>query len=312
MSSQSAFKLQLLNSVAKKLEQPSLSPGLSAKVLSLYNSIDQKVFVNQKATDVIPIITNVIVEILESENALAADKQELKELQEEALGPSPTVNRVEETQIAIKDFMGINDLTTLQLALNPESVMKHFYITLDTDNMLPPQTRNIGGVEKFSVFSWNYAPTRNYTPGFANSAGEIRDIVAMRLYQPAVHYLPEMNNASKRVSILFQEFSNQAYIGENNKRFHFALRPVVDPFTAFNVSLRYTDLDNVEQLLPTGLTELNTEDFNDNIYHFYQPITEINKISIEFGDPFEILWFPLQTLKRFVIAVEFTCLNSDK
>jgi len=186
--------------------------------------------------------------------------------------------------LALDDFLGINDLTDFKLMFNPESLYKHYYLVLDSD-FRDTSSEISSDIRRFQ---WAYAPTVNIGVGFCNSVGTIRNIIGMRMYQPRIPYLPAMNNTAKRVSVLIEEFSAQAFIAENGRRFHFLLRPIF-------VNAQ-TDI------------ELSTEDFNDGIFSFRKPITEISTMTLSFGDPLDVLSFSTP-FNKFTIAFEFVCLG---
>lgn len=188
--------------------------------------------------------------------------------------------------IQINSFLGINDLPTLQMLFNPESLYVHYYLVMDSDyRVTSEETASI------KQFKWNYTDSLNVRTGFCNSVGTIRDIIGMRLYQPRIPYLAAMDTDAKRVSLLIEEFASQAFIAENGRKFHFIYRP--------------------EYATATTSIELSTEDYNDGIFSFRKPIVTFDTITISFGDPLNVLAFAAG-FARFMIAIEFVCYKSDK
>lgn len=203
--------------------------------------------------------------------------------------------KIETEDIEIKSILGVNDISTLQFLFNPSSLYTHYYIVLDTNFRLTDNDNDT----TINKFRWNYAATQNLRTGFANTVGRVRDIIGIRMYQPRVHYLAAMDNTAKRISVLIEEFSSQAFIGENGRRFHFLFRPVLEPVS-------YTPAETQ--------IELTTEDYNDGIFNFRKPITTFDSITLSFGDPLVLLDFPLTPtpFERMQFAIEFTCYKSDK
>lgn len=194
---------------------------------------------------------------------------------------------IDAQSISIQSVLGIENLFDLQLALNPSSLYEHIYVGLDTDY------RDTTGDSGSSInkFTWKYAPTQNLGVGYCNSVGVVKNIVGMRMYQPKIIFLAEMDTDAKRVSILVEELQSQAYIAENGRRFHFLLRPI---YSAGQTMI-----------------ELSTEDYNDGIYNFRKPIKHIDSLTISFGNPLDILNFPTPLASRFIVVFEFTCLKDS-
>jgi len=196
------------------------------------------------------------------------------------------LTQFEKSDIKINSFLGVNDLSTLQMLFNPESLYVRYYVVLDSDY------RIVEG-DTMSRFKWNYTNSLNLQDGFANSTGSVRDVIGMRLYQPRIPYSAAMNTTAKRVSILIDEFAPQAFIGENGRRFHFLMRPNIPPGGP-----------------PTSI-EISTEDYNDGLFHFRKPITTFDTLTVSFGDPLNLIEYTTP-FDRFFIALEFTCYKSDK
>lgn len=199
------------------------------------------------------------------------------------------LTQFEKSDIQINSFLGVNDLSTLQMLFNPESLYVRYYVVMDSDYRVQDSSTN-----NISRFKWNYTDSLNLQDGFVNSDGNIHDVIGMRLYQPRIPYSAAMVTTAKRVSVLIEEFGSQAFIGENGRRFHFLMRPNFDPtFPA-----------------PSSI-EISTEDYNDGLFHFRKPITTFDSLTVSFGDPLDIIEFTAP-FDRFFIAIEFTCYKSDK
>ncbi len=300
----------VLSYVSKEMGVKSLNKSHEQYVLSLFRSMNPTIFKGHKLSQVGPVLGKVLgdklKQLIDSEKAAqSADNLNIKEYQIAAIGaadqdpevygglglvPDSGVGLadIDPTQISMTGFLGINDITEFKLLFNPESMLVHYYLVLDSNYR--DTTEELSN--QIRKFTWKYTPTQNIVePGFCNSVGVIRDVVGMRMYQPRVPYLAGMNTSSKRVSVLVEEFAAQAFIGENGRRFHFLLRP--------NYSTAGTSV------------ELSTEDYNDGIFNFRKPFTTFDKMTISFGDPLNILTFATP-FDRFIICIEFVCLKSDK
>ena len=195
---------------------------------------------------------------------------------------------VKTTGLDINTFLGIDTIKDLQLLVNPSSLYTHYYIALDTNNRIVDES------DPVTEFKWQYSPSINLAPESASSVGEIRDIVAIRLYQPRIPYVGEIETDANMTSIAIKELNTQGF-NISGRKFHFLLRPDLQDFG----------------VISTGYVELSTEDYGDGRCYFNPPITQISSFTIEFGNPLEILSFP-EPVNRFIIAFEFTCFRSDK
>lgn len=188
----------------------------------------------------------------------------------------------------VVSFLGINDLQEFKLFFNPESLYTHFYISLDTNYRDKSDEVDPTAVTKMK---WNYAPTQVLADGFCNSVGTIRNIVGMRLYQPRIPNVAGLDTDAKRASILIEELAAQAFVAANGRRFHFLLRPT------------YSQVNG-------GRLELSTEDYNDGIFRFRDPVTSVTSFTISIGNPLVVLAFDFSML-NIVFVIEFTCLKLD-
>lgn len=285
--------------VHKNLRLPHESPAITQEIIRMYNNINPEYFQGKRASDVAPklaeLLSNKIstnVNIKEMQKQLMNDENPMDVAHEmEKTVTYKTFKKQSKTSVQISDFMGINDIPTLQLMFNPESLYVHYYVCMNTNNRLVEEDEGGGGV--ITKFKWNYAPTKDVRSGYAVSSGDIRNVVGIRMYQPRIHYLAGMDNTANRVSILIEELQTQSFVAENGHRFHFLLRP---------------DIEN--RGLTGDYVELSTEDYEDAIFKFRKPITEFDTLTISFGDPFTVLSFP-SSFNAFFLAIEFTCLKYD-
>ncbi len=301
----------VINNVCKEIGAKQLIPHHRNYVIRLYRSMDPTVFKGHKISKIGPILGKVLggkLQALMQSEINDNEELDIKEYQKVAIGsadqdpgvngsldansdllvPTNTDMRPVDKSLVLSEFMGINDLNELKMLFNPESMYVHYYLVLDSDYRDTTE-ENSAAITKFT---WRYAPTQYTGTGFCNSVGVIRDIIGMRMYQPAVPPLAAMNTSAQRVSILIEEMKSQAFIGENGRRFHFLLRPNFSTPVGNNL-------------------ELSTEDYNDGIFNFRKPITKVDSFTLSFGDPLNILTFSTP-FNRFIVPFEFVCLRSDK
>ena len=262
--------------------------------LRLLKKMDARLFKQYDINDIGPAIGNILADAINKK--FGSDEFDMHQVQVKMLeteGPieeSAPSAELMPTAINITNVLGVTSAEEFKLYINPESAYSYHYIVLDT------AYRNTTGETTSSVtrFTWNYAPTQNVGTGYCNSVDVIQNIVSMRIYQPRIPYVGNITSLANRVSILVEEFATQAYIGPNNRRYHFLLRP------QFSNPYYLTTLD----------MDLLIEDQNDGIFNFKKPINNFSSLTVSFGNPYTLLSFPLP-FNNFIIPFEFICLKSN-
>lgn len=188
--------------------------------------------------------------------------------------------------VRVVNFLGINNGLIMRFLTNPSSFFTYRYIGLSSDyrDVSNEKSNNI------TKFTWNIATSTTVQVGVCNTALPLENIKGMRLYQPYVPYVAAMNSASKRVSLMIEEFRFDSFNGPANSKFHFIYRPV---YSSGQTSI-----------------ELSTDDYNDSLYSFREPIKTINSLTLVFKDPVNTIAFATP-FDKFVIVIEFLCLNGD-
>lgn len=289
----------LCNSIQLYLKQPKLLSHQRKKIVDLFNKIDPKVFINQKASDIIQPLTKILGDRIAKENTLINMKFDTHEYIADSIGTPDETNITayrrnsagvsSANNVSIDTFLGINDLNTLKMLLNPESLYVKYYVVLDSNN------RNTSAEgTTISKFTWDYAETQNLQTGVAVSVGNVRDVICMRLYQPRMPFVSAMDGSAGRVSVLIEEFKAQSFICNNGWRFHFLYVP---------------DFYNMD--LSANTLELAIQDYNDGLFYFRKPITTFNTLTLLFGDPTELITFT-PGFTNFIIPIEFVCYKTDK
>ena len=166
----------------------------------------------------------------------------------------------------ISNLLGITSSNDAARALNPDSFLRKNYIMLDS------RYRDLTGTNSdgITAFSWNYVlQSLSLAQGTVNIVGNVRDIVALRIYPSRIPYVLSADNKYSRISILITELSSQSFISHEKRNFHFMLRSVID--------------DN--------FIDLDTHDYNDGYFYFEKPITTLNRLTLTFGSPLEPVVF---------------------
>lgn len=170
----------------------------------------------------------------------------------------------------IKGILGKNDEIGIQTLLNPQATYRKNYIILDSRYRNTAQDVPGGGI---TTFSWNFLSNSvANTMGAVNSIGRVEQLVSIKCPNIRLPYKDSiLVNAYKRVSLLINEFSGQSYIGQENRRFHF---------------LYSTELD-------TNFIECKALPLETATFQFAKPITQIDTLTISFGNPLEQVTFDM-------------------
>lgn len=293
------FEALLCGAVAQRLGVKKLTNDNIAFTLKTYRSMNKSSFSQYKIDQVLTALSIVISKKITDMNAIETfdlHQYQAKHLIDDGEDvvyrfdePQPASNSLEPT--AITSFLNIETIDELKLLVNPESMYERYYVALDSDYRNTTQENPLA----ITQFTWAYSPTQNTGVGFCNSIGNVHNIVGMRIYQPRIPWSDMfIFYRSFRVSILIKEFSAQAFITETGSRFHFILRPVFDLYGG--------------NILTASSVELSTEDYNDGIFSFDKPITDMPSVTLVFGNPINPLVYSVP-FERFIIPIEFTCLK---
>ena len=177
---------------------------------------------------------------------------------------SPSTTTMQPSNIS--NLLGITSSNNAARVLNPNSFLRKNYIMLDS------RYRDLTGTNSdgITAFSWNYVlQSVSLVQGTVNIVGNVRDIVALRIYPSRIPYVLSADNKYSRISILITELSSQSFISHEKRNFHFMLRSVID--------------DN--------FINLDTHDYNDGYFYFEKPITTLNRLTLTFGSPLEPVVF---------------------
>jgi hypothetical protein len=120
-----------------------------------------------------------------------------------------------------------------------------------------------------TFFQWVFNNNEITLQGTVNAVGNIKDIIAIRIFPIKLPYNSNIDNDYNRVSILIQEMSAQSFIAQENRRFHFIFSTTIDD--------RWINLE--------------PESFNDGYFRFRTPITRLDTLTLSFGSPLERVTF---------------------
>lgn len=172
------------------------------------------------------------------------------------------------TTINLKNLLGLKTSEEAVRVLNPDSLLRKNFILLDSRYRILT-TNDTGGI---TSFSWNYIlKSQIEAQGSVNIIGNVRDIVALRVYPFRIPYVSSADNKYSRISVFIEELGSQAFIAHEDRKFHFLLKSQID-----------SDFINLE-----------TNKYNDGFYYFEKPITTLNRLTISFGSPLEKIIFDI-------------------
>lgn len=166
----------------------------------------------------------------------------------------------------VQQIFGKSDFSAVINAFNPAATLKKNYIVFDS------RYRN-QDTDGRSSMSWNFlSNSASNISGSINSLGDVKNISAIRVYPFRIPYQDIIfNNSYKRLTMLINEFSGQAFIGQENRRFHFILDAEED-----DNSIKLSPLSN-----------------NNGLFEFAKTISIIDTLTLTFGMPLEPVIFDI-------------------
>jgi hypothetical protein len=247
--------------------------------------VDYSMMVN---TDGTPINSNITPSFEgEEEEKTLGDLNEIK-----------TVSTISQVNLIndIKSIWGKRTDFDIRTLLNPEANYRTIQISLDT------RYRSTGN-DGTKLQTWDFVTDTAVTrTGSVNSiVGNISNVVSISVGRIRIPYKDIIvNNNYRRVSMLINEFSNQAVIGHEGRRYHFLFESIAS--------------GNAIELYPIAFND------NDTAYHFTKPITQISTITTTWGNPMEQIIFDKDRLfmtithtnpGRFTSTEEHNLLTGD-
>lgn len=171
----------------------------------------------------------------------------------------------------LSDLFGIKTSEEMVRVLNPASLYKKNYFVLDSRYRSNEGSNNLSNSIDRYIWDFNLNSQPNDNNSSVNVIGNMRDIVAMRIYPFRIPYTSLLDNQYKRISMLIDELSAQSFVAHEQRKFHFMLDSDID----------------------SNFLNLSTDKFNDGFFYFEKPITTLEKISVSFGNPLENVSFAL-------------------
>jgi hypothetical protein len=172
--------------------------------------------------------------------------------------------------LEITSLLGLKSIYDIQLSLNPDSRIERNYLVFDSFDRLNP--------ESTTEFKYAYVETADQSLGTVGTVGVIRNLISMKLYQPIFPSLV-VNSNSNRISILIKELATQSFVASGTVNYHWLLRTVYSTYFDSQTASMYI--------------EGQTDTYNDGVFNFRKPVTELQSLTFIFGDPLNTISIPI-------------------
>lgn len=203
----------------------------------------------------------------------------------DSLGVISSIGQVEliktlNTVGSVNGILGKTDETSVQQIFNPQAAYRKNYILLDSRYR---DTSQDGTGQNFTTLRWNFlANMATPSNGGVNSVGDVQQVVAFATGDIRLPYQNNvLVNAYRRVSMLINEWSGQAFIGQEGRKFHLMFR---------------ADIDG-------NMIDCKSLEYSKTKFEFAKPITQLDTITVSFGCPLEPVLFDMD---RMNMAVSYT------
>ena len=173
---------------------------------------------------------------------------------------------------------------------SPQGIQKYFnpQALYTWNNFFLDSRHRVLDNDGTTFFAWDHVNNVTRSQGTVNTVGNIRDIIQIKVYPIRLPYAAGADNDMRRITCLFDEFSAQSFVGQENRRFHTVFESKVDG--------DFIDLDSHYQ--------------NDGIYRFGKPITQFNSITLSFASPLETIVFDTDRLSSTITHAATTIVTT--
>lgn len=225
-------------------------------------------------------------------------------------------------ELKVNTLFNLNDLFNIQRLVAPKAQYKHVHILLDTNNASDELSSG-------TKYGWNVSNNTLLKSGTVNAVGALQNLVGMRIHpmttelisspseiftestDPAITnpgllppgYYNDFVNLNNNFTVLIEEFSAQAFVGRNGRKFHFSLFPyLMNPSTKEDYG-SWTPINPYFEFVTSGN--------GDGWFWFNTPITNFSTLTVSMANPFKE--FTLSEQTRTLIPLELIFLtNSDE
>jgi hypothetical protein len=176
------------------------------------------------------------------------------------------------SNININKILGLTK-DNIRTLLNPNSNLRKAYLLLD-------RRYKASENDAKTITSWNFINSTNVIQGSVNSNTDIQNIIGMRVYDFFLPIDVTSLEITGRMSLLIYEFSSQAFIAHEERKFHFLGQ--ADPYAVDTTgSLPIVLVRFNPRYESSGLFERDRIlDMNSGIFRFNQPIKRLETLTI--------------------------------
>ena len=171
------------------------------------------------------------------------------------------------------------DVEQTRMMINPASRERKAYILLDS------KTRDSITNDRTSI-TWNFMNNADIRSGSTNALGFISDVTSFHIYDFYMNVIDSNYQCDQMIfTVLIQEFTSQAFIAPESRRFHFWGKMLTDNevVTAPTYLIQFHNgadvVGNLEYLY-------RLQDGNDGLFKFRTPIKTLNTFTLSFGAPY--------------------------
>jgi hypothetical protein len=180
----------------------------------------------------------------------------------------------------IDRLLGV-DKDEVKAIFKPSSKYRKVYIMLDSRYAASNDGYNI---------SWNFQNNENVADGSVNAVGVIRDIVSIRLLDFYMHLYTAISTGIVgnygAITVHIKEFDAQSFITQTGTKFHFWgklwYNANNNPSATYQRLISFSDGSDED-----GINEnyYRLQDGNQGEFKFATPLTELNTLTLNFGNP---------------------------
>jgi hypothetical protein len=256
--------------VSKNMKRP-ITSGERQYIVTFIRNLDPNLIAGKPLSAISSTIADVMAEKLKM-LVCEPDEIDTHELLKDQIGVSLETDVMGEST----SVESPTDVISMFKQTSPRGIQKYFNPrALHTWNYFLLDSRyRVLDNDGTTFFSWDHVNNVNRSQGSVNTVGNIRDIIQIKVYPIRIPYAAGADNDMRRITALFDEFSAQSFVGQENRRFHTMFESKVDG--------DFIDLDPQYQ--------------NDGIYRFAKPVTQFNSITLTFASPLEKVVFDTDRL----------------
>lgn len=231
---------------------------------------------------------------LESQKTVTTD--DIAKIIQRAKNKAPGISE----RVNITSIYGIENKNDLRRAINPSANYKEAFLLFDSNFKDP--SRSTG-----ETFAWNVANVQVQQTGTIPIVASLRNVVAMQLYPFTMTLIPPIQAKDKIIlspnvmgnynyTIYIEEFKSQAIYGRNGRNYHFNTFPYI-------LNPSYLNLSD-EPITPANpYVEFVTSGKGNGWFWFQKPIVEFSTITLNFGNPWDLITLPKTT--RVILPIKF-------